>query len=47
MLYFIHKTLGFGEVRAYQNFASFTVTRLKDIASLLNIFAKYPLQGTK
>lgn len=47
MLYYIHKTLGFGEVRSYKNFSSFTVTRLKDIAQLLNIFAQYPLQGSK
>lgn len=47
VLYYIHKTLGFGEVRSYHNFSSFTVTRLKDIALLLNIFAQYPLQGSK
>ena len=47
VLYFIHKTLGFGEVRSYKDYASFTVTRLKDIAQLLNIFAQYPLQGSK
>lgn len=39
--------LGFGEVRLYNNYASFTVTRLKDIAQLINIFDKYPLQGSK
>jgi hypothetical protein len=47
VLYFIHKTLGFGEVRSYKDYSSFTVTRLKDIAQLLNIFAQYPLQGSK
>lgn len=47
VLYYIHKTLGFGEVRSYHNFSSFTVTRLKDIALLLEIFDKYPLQGSK
>lgn len=47
MLYYIHKTLGFGEVRSYKNFSSFTVTRLKDISLLINIFTNYPLQGTK
>nr|QYB19427.1 LAGLIDADG endonuclease [Monilinia fructicola]QYB19488.1 LAGLIDADG endonuclease [Monilinia fructicola]QYB19550.1 LAGLIDADG endonuclease [Monilinia fructicola]QYB19612.1 LAGLIDADG endonuclease [Monilinia fructicola]QYB19675.1 LAGLIDADG endonuclease [Monilinia fructicola] len=47
VLYYIHKTLGFGEVRSYHNFSSFTVTRLKDIAQLLKIFAQYPLQGSK
>ena len=39
--------LYFGEVRLYNNYASFTVTRLKDIAQLINIFDKYPLQGSK
>lgn len=47
VLYYIHKTLGFGEVRSYNNFSSFTVTRLKDIALLIKIFDKYPLQGSK
>ena len=47
VLYYIHKTLGFGEVRSYKNYSSFTVTRLKDMAQLLNIFAQYPLQGSK
>lgn len=47
VLYYIHKSLGFGEVRYYKNYASFTVTRLKDIAQLLNIFGEYPLQGSK
>lgn len=47
VLYYIHKTLGFGEVRSYHNFSSFTVTRLKDIALLLKIFDQYPLQGSK
>lgn len=47
VLYYIHNRLGFGEVRSYKNFSSFTVTRLKDIALLLEIFTSYPLQGTK
>uniref|UniRef100_UPI0030E08C31 hypothetical protein n=1 Tax=Dematophora necatrix TaxID=2751867 RepID=UPI0030E08C31 len=47
VLYYIHKSLGFGEVRLYNNYGSFTVTRLKDIAQLINIFDKYPLQGSK
>lgn len=47
VLYYIHKRLGFGEVRSYKNFSSFTVTRLKDIAQLLKIFYQYPLQGSK
>jgi len=47
VLNYIHKTLGFGEVRLYNNYSSFTVTRLKDIALLLNIFSLYPLQGSK
>ena len=47
VLYYIHKTLGFGEVRSYHDFSSFTVTRLKDIALLLKIFDQYPLQGSK
>jgi len=47
VLYYIHKTLGFGEIRSYKDYSSFTVTRLKDIAQLLNIFAQYPLQGSK
>lgn len=47
VLYFIQKTLGFGEVRSYDNFASFTITRLKDIAKIIDIFYQYPLQGTK
>jgi hypothetical protein len=47
VLYYIHKTLGFGEVRSYKDYSSFTVTRLKDIALLLNIFSQYPLQGSK
>lgn len=44
-LYYIHKT--FGEVRSYNNYSSYTVTRLKDIAQLLEIFYHYPLQGSK
>lgn len=47
VLYYIHKTLGFGEVRSYRNFASFTVTRIKDIALLIEGFSQYPLQGSK
>ena len=47
VLYYIQRLLGFGEVRLYNNYASFTVTRLKDIAELINIFDKYPLQGSK
>ena len=47
VLYYIQRLLGFGEVRLYNNYASFTVTRLKDIAQLINIFDKYPLQGSK
>ncbi len=47
VLYYIQRSLGFGEVRFYNNYASFTVTRLKDIAQLINIFEKYPLQGSK
>lgn len=47
VLYYIHKTLGFGEVRSYKDYSSFTVTRLKDITLLLKIFALYPLQGSK
>ena len=47
VLYYIHKRLGFGEVRSYKIFSSFTVTRLKDIAQLLKIFYQYPLQGSK
>ena len=45
VLYYIHKTLGFGEVRSYKNYSSFTVTRLKDIAQLLKIFTQYLHQG--
>nr|QDG01244.1 LAGLIDADG endonuclease [Scytalidium sp.] len=47
VLYSIQKWLGFGEVRFYKNYASFTVTRLKDMTQLLKIFEKYPLQGSK
>jgi hypothetical protein len=47
VLYYIQKSLGFGEVRLYNNYGSFTVTRLKDIAQLINTFYKYPLQGSK
>lgn len=47
VLYHIHKSLGFGEVRSYKNYVSFTVTRLKDIAQLLNILKEFPLQGSK
>jgi hypothetical protein len=47
VLYHIHKTLGFGEVRSYNDFSSFTVTRLKDIAHLIKIFSQYPLNGSK
>lgn len=47
VLYYIHKSLGFGEVRSYNNYVSFTVTRLKDMALLINILNKYQLQGTK
>jgi hypothetical protein len=47
VLYYIHKSLGFGEVRSYNNYSSFTVTRLKDIAKLISILDKYPLQGSK
>lgn len=47
VLYYIQRSLGFGEVRLYDNYASFTITRLKDIAQLMDIFKKYPLQGSK
>ena len=47
VLYYIQRLLGFGEVRLYNNYGSFTVTRLKDIAQLIDIFDKYPLQGSK
>lgn len=47
VLYYIQRSLGFGEVRFYSNYASFTVTRLKDVAQLINILKKYPLQGSK
>lgn len=47
VLYYIQRSLGFGEVRLYDNYASFTITRLKDIAQLVDIFKKYPLQGSK
>jgi hypothetical protein len=47
VLYYIHKTLGFGEVRSYKDYSSFTVTRLKDIAHLIKIFSQYPLNGSK
>ena len=46
-LYFIQKFLGLGEVRFYRNYVSFTVTRLKDIGLIIDIFNKYPLQSTK
>lgn len=46
-LHFIQKYLGFGEVRTYNNFSAFTVTKIKDIAQLLEIFTLYPLQGSK
>lgn len=46
-LHYIQKSLGFGEVRSYNNFSSYTVTKLKDIAQLLEIFSYYPLQGSK
>lgn len=46
-LHYIQKSLGFGEVRSYNNFSSYTVTKLKDIAQLLEIFSHYPLQGSK
>lgn len=47
MLQYIQESLGFGEVKLYNNFASFIVTRIKDISQLINIFDKYQLQGTK
>lgn len=47
VLHYIQESLGFGEVRSYKDFASFTVTRFKDISQLINIFDKYPLQGSK
>lgn len=37
VLYYIQRSLGFGEVRLYDNYASFTITRLKDIAQLVDI----------
>lgn len=46
-LHYIQKSLGFGEVRSYKNFSCYIVTRLKDIAQLLEIFSRYPLQGSK
>lgn len=46
-LYYIHKSLGFGEVRSYNNFASYTVTKLKDIVQLIEIFSHHPLRGSK
>lgn len=47
VLYFIQNILGFGEVRSFDNYSSFTVTRLKDIAKIIDIFYQYPLQSTK
>lgn len=46
-LHYIQKSLGFGEVRSYNNFSSYTVTKIKDIAQLLEIFSRHPLQGSK
>nr|WPM94709.1 hypothetical protein [Ceratocystis fimbriata] len=47
VLHYIQESLGFGEVRSYKDFSSFTVTRFKDISQLINIFDTYPLQGSK
>lgn len=48
VLHYIQKSRGFFlEVRSYKNFASYTVTKLKDIAQLLKIYSHYPLKGSK
>lgn len=47
VLHYIQKSRGFGEVRSYKNFSSYTVTKLKDIAQLLEIYSHYPLKGSK
>lgn len=46
-LHYIQKSLGFGEVRSYKNFSSYTVTKIKDISQLLENFSRHPLQGSK
>ena len=47
MLFLIQKKLNIGKVRIYDHFASFDVTKKKDLIHLINIFDQYPLNTTK
>lgn len=47
MLHNIHRILGIGRVHTSGKTARFSVTTLKDIEKILNIFTKYPLNSSK
>jgi hypothetical protein len=47
MLYFIQKTLGIGKVHYSTKTARFTVTRLKEVEKIIDIFSKHSLRSTK
>lgn len=47
MLSFIQENLGIGKVSVYGNRVTYSVTKKEDIAKLLEIFTKYPLESTK
>jgi len=47
MLHVIHRILGIGKVHTSGKTARFSVTTLKDIEKILNIFTKYPLNSSK
>jgi hypothetical protein len=47
VLHYIQSTLGIGKVYINGSAARFVVTSLKDIAVIINIFSKYPLNTTK
>ena len=47
MLEFIQKTLNIGKVYISGNTAKYSVIKHEDIAKIIDIFIKYPLQSTK
>jgi hypothetical protein len=47
MLHFIHKTLGIGKIQYSAKTVFFTVTRLKEVEKIIDIFSKHPLRSSK
>lgn len=47
MLYFIKEVLGTGKVITSGNLARFSITSIKGIEKIINIFTEYPLNTTK